>query len=374
MSRKRAVRRKSNCRLWLRRCRPTLDSADYVKLTIRTLFHSPMSDQSYRCFLVEKPAAGNVRRGVTERPLTDLPPGEVLVRVEFSSLNYKDALAAQGHPGVVRKLPHVPGIDAAGTVAESSDGRFKPGDPVVITGYELGAGQWGGWAEYVRVPAGWVVPLPAGLSLKETMVLGTAGFTAAQCVHAIVLNGVQPDDGEILVTGATGGVGCLAVKLLARLGYSPVAVSGKAQMKPRLYEWGAARVLSREEAINTSDKALLSAFWAGAVDTVGGQTLATLVRETKPFGVVAARGLVGGTDLKLTVHPFILRGVMLAGIGSPLLPQDRRLEIWRKLSNEWRLSGLDELTTSIGLADVGSYVERMLKGEVVGRTVVQVNV
>jgi len=257
---------------------------------------------------------------------------------------------------------------------ESADARFQPGESVVITGYELGAGQWGGWAEYVRVPADWIVPLPNGLSLKETMILGTAGFTAAQCVHAIVLNGVTPDAGEILVTGATGGVGCLAVKLLAKLGYSVVAVTGKSQLKPRLYEWGAARVLSREEAVSTSDKSLLSAFWAGAVDTVGGQMLTTIVRETKPYGVVAACGLVGGTDLKLTVHPFILRGVTLAGIGSALLPYDRRLEIWRKLSREWRLDGLDALTTTIGLNDVEQYVARILKGEIVGRTVVQMNV
>src|SRR5437868_499272 len=330
-----------------------------------------MTDTTVRCFLVEKDTAGQIHRGMAERPISDLPPGEVLVRVEFSSLNYKDALAAQGHPGVVRKLPHVPGIDAAGTVAESADGRFKPGDPVIITGYELGAGQWGGWADYVRVPADWIVPLPHGLSLKETMVLGTAGFTAAQCVQAIVLNGVTPDAGEILVTGATGGVGCLAVKLLAKLGYSAVAVTGKSQLKPRLYEWGASRVLAREEAVNHTDRPLLTAFWAGAVDTVGGQTLATIVRETKPYGVVAACGLVGGTDLKLTVHPFILRGVTLAGIGSALLPHDRRLEIWRKLSQDWRLEGLDELTTTIGLADVEQYIQRILNGEIVGRTVVQ---
>jgi putative YhdH/YhfP family quinone oxidoreductase len=333
-----------------------------------------MSNQSLRCFLVEKDTGGKARRGVTERLLTDLPPGEVLVRVQYSSLNYKDALASQGHPGVVRKLPHVPGIDAAGTIAESADARFKAGDPVVITGYELGAGQWGGWAEYVRVPADWIVPLPAGLSLKETMVLGTAGFTAAQCVQAIVLNGVAPGDGEILVTGATGGVGCLAVKLLAKLGYASVAVSGKANMTSRLYEWGAGRVLKREEAVNNTDRPLLSAFWAGAVDTVGGQTLTTIVRETKPYGVVAACGLVGGTDLKLTVHPFILRGVTLAGIGSALLPHDRRLEIWRKLSGEWRLDGLEALTTTIGLNDVEQYIERILNGEIVGRTLVQVHV
>jgi acrylyl-CoA reductase (NADPH) len=331
-----------------------------------------MSETTFSCFLVEKDAAGNLKRGIVQRPIADLPPGEVLVRVAFSSLNYKDALAAQAHPGVVRKLPHVPGIDAAGTVVESNDTRFKPGQDVVITGYELGAGQWGGWAEFVRVPADWIVPLPRGMSLKETMVLGTAGFTAAQGVSAIVLNGVTPDAGEILVTGATGGVGCLAVKLLAKLGYPVVAVTGKKQLVPRLYEWGAGRVLSREEAVSNSDKPLLSAFWAGAVDTVGGATLATIVRETKPYGVVAACGLVGGTDLDLTVHPFILRGVTLAGIGSSLLPYDRRLEIWRKLGQEWKLEGLEELTTTIGLGQLDESIQRILKGEIVGRTVVEI--
>jgi putative YhdH/YhfP family quinone oxidoreductase len=330
-----------------------------------------MRDSTFECLLVEKDADGKIRRQVTRRDSSELPPGECLIQVAYSSLNYKDALAAQGHPGVVRQLPHVPGIDAAGTIVESNSDRFRPGDPVLVTGYELGAGQWGGWAELIRVPADWVVPLPEGLSLKEAMILGTAGFTAAQCVHAIVLNGVVPDDGEILVTGSTGGVGCLAVKLLAKLGYPVVAVTGKEALKARLYEWGAGRVLSREEARSSSPKALLTAFWAGAVDTVGGETLATIVREIKPYGVVAACGLVGGMDLKLTVHPFILRGVTLAGIGSALLPYDRRLEIWRKLSHEWRLEGLEELVTTIRLGDLETYVERILRGEISGRTVVE---
>jgi len=331
-----------------------------------------MTADSFRCFLVEKDAAGKVRRGLSQRTKADLPPGDVLVQVALSSLNYKDALAAEAHPGVVRKLPHVPGVDAAGSVAESADARFKAGDPVIITGYELGSGQWGGWSEYVRVPADWVVPLPARLSLQETMILGTAGFTAAQCVAAIQLNGVTPASGEIVVTGSTGGVGCIAVKLLARLGYSVVAVTGKPQLESRLKAWGATRIIGRGDVLNTTDRALLSARWAGAVDTVGGQTLATLVRETKPNGVVSACGLVGGADLALTVHPFILRGVLLAGIGSALLPYDRRLEIWRKLGHEWRLSGLDELTTTIGLAEVEGYVQRILKGELVGRTLVEI--
>ena len=332
-----------------------------------------MNSTDFNCFLVENDATGTVRRGVARRNTTDLPPGDVLVRLAYSSLNYKDALAANAHPGVVRKLPHVPGIDAAGTVVESKDDLYQVGAEVVITGNELGAGQWGGWSEFIRVPDDWMVPLPDGLSLKETMILGTAGFTAAQCVDAIVLNGVTPGAGEIVVTGATGGVGCLAVKLLSKLGYTVVAVTGKPHLEPRLRAWGAARIIGRSEVVNASDKPLLAARWAGAVDTVGGNTLATIIRETKPYGVVSACGLVGGTELDLTVHPFILRGVTLAGIGSAMLPHDRRLEIWRKLSHEWRLEGLEELATTIGLADVEQYVQRILKGEIVGRTLVKIS-
>jgi acrylyl-CoA reductase (NADPH) len=331
-----------------------------------------MNAKEISCFLVEKDADGTVHRSVARRPIVDLPPGNVLIRVDFSSLNYKDALACEAHAGVVRKLPHVPGIDAVGQVVESSDPRFRPNDAVIVTGNDLGSGQWGGWAEYIRVPASWVVPLPDGISLKETMILGTAGFTAAQCVHAIVHNSVAPEAGEIVVTGATGGVGCLAIKLLAKLGYTVVAVTGKPQLESRLKSWGAARIIRREEVLKPTDRALLSARWAGAIDTVGGDTLTTIIRETKPYGVVSACGLVGGDKLNLTVHPFILRGVMLAGISSALLPYDQRVEIWRKLSHEWRLEGLDELATTVNLTDVEPYVQQILKGQIVGRTVVAI--
>jgi len=331
-----------------------------------------MNHDKFTCLLVEKDTSGAIQRQITTRPTTDLPPGDVLVRVEYSSLNYKDALAAQAHPGVVRKLPHIPGIDAAGTVVESTAAQFKPGDRVVITGNELGAGQWGGWAQFVRVPADWIVPLPDGLSLKESMILGTAGFTAAQCVHAIVLNGVTPNAGEIVVTGSTGGVGCLAVKLLAKLGYTVVVVTGKPQLEDRLKSWGASRVISRADVVNTTDKPMLSTRWAGAVDTVGGDTLTTIIRETKPYGVVAACGLVGGINLPLTVHPFILRGVTLAGIGSALLPLDRRQEIWRHLSTDWRLDNLEELATTVPLTNIESSIQQILQGQIIGRTVVSV--
>jgi putative YhdH/YhfP family quinone oxidoreductase len=329
-----------------------------------------MEPGSLRCFLVQRDSQGNLQRGITHRNLEDLPPGDVLIRVAWSSLNYKDALACQAHPGIVRKLPHVPGIDAAGTVVESRDARWKPGQEVIVTGYELGAGQWGGWAEYVRVPADWVVPLPEGLSLREAMILGTAGFTAAQCADALLRNGLCPSHGPIVVTGATGGVGSLAVKLLARLGFTVSAVTGKAHQAPRLVRWGATQVLDRSAVLDTSDKPLLSARWAGGVDTVGGPTLATLVRQTKPYGVVAACGLVGGTDLHLTVHPFILRGVILAGIGSAMLPYERRLEIWRKLSGTWRIPDLEEVATVVTLDKLEGAVEQILRGEIVGRVLV----
>ena len=330
-----------------------------------------MADKSFRCFLVEKDATGQIRRGVASRQAGELPAGDVLVEVRHSSLNYKDALAAEGHPGVVRKLPHIPGIDAAGLVVESTDPRFKPGDEVIVTGYELGAGQWGGWAECIRVPAEWVVPLPKGLSLKESMILGTAGFTAAQCVQAIQLHGIEPDAGEVVVTGATGGVGSLAVKLLASLGYRVAAVTGKHEQAATLTAWGASRVIGREDVSSSSPKPLLSSRWAAAVDTVGGNTLTTIIRETQNYGVVAACGLVGGIDLALTVHPFILRGVTLAGIGSAMLPYDRRLEIWRKLAGPWKINNLEELATTIGPTEIESAVERILKGQIVGRTVIQ---
>jgi acrylyl-CoA reductase (NADPH) len=325
----------------------------------------------FQCFLVEKDAAGKLHRSLTRRPLTDLPAGEVLIRVCYSSLNYKDALAAEAHPGVVRKLPHVPGIDATGVVEESSSPQVRVGDEVIVTSYDLGAVQWGGWGEYIRVPSQWIVPRPSGLSLREAMILGTAGFTAAQCVQAIQLNGVVPSSGEIVVTGATGGVGCLAVMLLKQLGYSVVAVTGKQDLEPRLKTWGASRVIGRADVVDSSPKLLLSSKWAGAVDTVGGNTLATILKSIKEYGVVSACGLVGGTDLPLTVHPFILRGVILAGISSQNLPANRRNDIWRKLATDWKPTQLEDVVTEIGLEQAEEYVQKILKGEVVGRTIIR---
>ncbi len=325
----------------------------------------------YLHYIVERDEQGNLRRGIKVCPTQRRTPGQVTIHVLYSSLNYKDALAAEGHPGVVKKLPHVPGIDAAGVVLASDYPRFKPDDEVIVTSYGLGAEQWGGWSENIEVPPEWIVPKPAGLTLREAMILGTAGFTAAQCVQALLTNGLAPDAGEIVVTGATGGVGCLAVMILAQLGFLVVAVTGKPELEARLKSWGAARVIGRQDVISDSAKPLLAGKWAGSIDTVGGQTLATILRETKNYGVVAACGLVGGTDLPLTVHPFILRGVILAGISSQSLPADRRQEIWNKLAGPWKPRQLEDVATTIGLDDLEDAVQRILKGQIVGRTVVK---
>ncbi|HEX4071030.1 MAG TPA: acryloyl-CoA reductase, partial [Planctomycetaceae bacterium] len=322
--------------------------------------------------VVSKGENDQVTAGMTRREVADLPDGEVLIRVQFSSLNYKDALAATGRPGVARKFPHIPGIDAAGEVAETAVPQFQPGQKVLVTGYDLGAGRWGGWGEYVRVPAEWVIPLPEGLSLVDSMRLGTAGFTAALSVDAIKRHEIAPGSGEIVVTGATGGVGCLAVRILAKLGYAVVAVTGKASRHAWLKELGAKRVIGRADVDVKGGNPLLKAVWAGAVDTVGGNTLATILRTTEIGGCVTACGLVGGIDLQTTVFPFILRGVTLSGIDTGWTRREKRLETWRRLASEWKPEGLAALSQTVELPQVDAPVKRILAGEIVGRTVVHV--
>jgi acrylyl-CoA reductase (NADPH) len=327
--------------------------------------------ETFSCYLVRKAGKGQIEAGVERRPLVELPAGEVLVRVEYSSLNYKDALASTGHPGVVRQFPHVPGIDAAGTIAASDSHRFPIGQKVIVTSYELGSGRWGGWAEYIRVPADWVVPLPQALSAEEAMIYGTAGFTAAQCVLALQEHDVTPDKGDIVVTGATGGVGLFAVGFLARLGYAVTAATGKAGRRDWLISLGAKNVIGRSEVEDRSDKPLLSARWAGAVDTVGGHTLGTLLRSTDRAGCVAACGLVGGTDLPISVYPFLLRGITLAGIDSGYCPMPRRLKIWNHLATDWKPADLASLSNQVGLNDLQPEIDKMLKGQHAGRTIVE---
>lgn len=331
-----------------------------------------MNSESFDCYLVRKLGKDKIEASVEKKTPVDLPDGEVLIRVSYSSLNYKDALAATGNPGVAKTFPHVPGIDAAGTVAESRSPDFSPGQQVLVTGYELGAGQWGGWSQLARVPAEWVVPLPDGLTLKEAMILGTAGFTAGMSVEALGRHDIAPDRGEVVVTGATGGVGTLAVKILAKLGYTVVAVSGKAEKHGWLKEQGAARVIGRDEVDDASTRPLLKAQWAGAVDTVGGNMLATILRSTNLGGCVTACGLVGGIDLPLTVFPFILRGVTLSGIDSAWYPRERRIALWNKLAGGWKPDGLEAIAHSIDFSQLDGHVQQILEGKMIGRTIVEV--
>lgn len=324
-----------------------------------------------KAFLVTQTDTNKYDTTLVEKDLNELPAGNVLIRVHYSSLNYKDALSASGNPGVTKKFPHVPGIDAAGTVVSSEVSQFQVNDRVIVTGFDLGMNTWGGFAEYIRVPAEWVVPLPEKLSLRESMIFGTAGLTAALCINALRQNNITPSDGEILVTGATGGVGSIAISLLAKLGYSVVAVTGKQAQHSYLKSLGAASVLSREELADNSSKPLLKERWAGVVDTVGGKTLATAIKTTKYSGCITACGLVGGTELMTTVYPFILRGVRLIGIDSVQCPLSTRSILWEKLAGEWKPSNLEEMVTTVNFEQLPDKIDAILKGENVGRVLVR---
>jgi acrylyl-CoA reductase (NADPH) len=302
-----------------------------------------------------------------------LPEGEVIVDVTHSSINYKDALVLAGSPGLVRTYPHVPGIDLAGTVASSEDPAFASGDEVLVTGCWLGERHWGGMATRARVPASWLVARPAGLDARRAMALGTAGFTAQLCVDALVHGGVTPGSGPVLVTGATGGVGSIAVLLLGRAGFEVDAATGSAGddgVDALLTGLGAARTVPREEVSGAAGRALAAARWAGVVDVAGGTTLAGALAQTRPHGVVAACGLAEDTALSTTVMPFIIRGVTLSGIDSVLHPMSSRPAVWERLHRAVDADALEGLTTTVGLEDVPARAAELLERGVRGRTVV----
>lgn len=329
-----------------------------------------MNVSTFRALVVSKTDEKTFTREITERSISDLPEGEVLIRVHFSSLNYKDGLSCIGNPGVTRNYPHTPGIDASGKVTESSNSQFKTGDSVIVTSYDLGMNTSGGFGEYIRVPADWVVPLPEGLSFKDAMVYGTAGFTAALSVHALQKHGVSPKQGEIVVTGSTGGVGSISVALLSHLGYNVVAATGKTNETEYLSGLGAKEIIHRDEVKDDSKKPLLRERWAGAIDTVGGTTLATLLKATKRGGAIASTGLVDSADLPTSVFPFILRGVSLLGIESGFTPTKLRREIWNKLAGDWELSQLDQLKIDCNLEGLDPEIDKILAGGQRGRVVV----
>jgi acrylyl-CoA reductase (NADPH) len=295
------------------------------------------------------------------------------VRVSYSSLNYKDALSATGNRGVTRKYPHTPGIDAAGTVVDSRSNTFHTGDSVIVTSYDLGMNTSGGFGQYIRVPAEWVVQLPQDLTLKESMIYGTAGFTAGMSIFSLT-HSVKPGDGEILVTGATGGVGSISTAILSKLGYDVVAVSGKADAADFLKGLGAKRIVTREEVNDESQRPLLKACWAGAVDTVGGNILATAIRSTHPGGAVTTCGMVASPDLPLTVFPFILRGVKLLGINSQSCPMQHRQEVWNRLATNWKIDQLEAISQEVSLETLNPLIDTILKGGIKGRTVVNLDI
>lgn len=328
--------------------------------------------ETYKAYLVTKNDENRASASIVERGLNELPSGEVVIKVAYSSLNYKDALSATGNPGVTRNYPHVPGIDAAGIVVASESGQLKVNDKVLVTGYDLGANSDGGYAEYIRVPADWVVPLPEKLTLKESMIYGTAGFTAAICVAQLQRNGIRPEQGEVVVSGASGGVGCMAVAILAKEGFQVVASTGKANAHDFLKKLGAIRVIGREELNDQSGRPMLKSVWAGAVDTVGGNTLTTIVKSTMVQGSVAACGVVAGPKLDLTVFPFILRGVNLLGADSALWQMEPRRKLWDKLATDWKIDNLESISQTIGLEELDEYVAKILKGHIRGRTVVEI--
>ncbi len=329
------------------------------------------TDKSFRAVVAEEQPNGEYLALIKERQISELPKNEVLVRVKYSGLNYKDALSASGNKGITKKFPHTPGIDAAGVVEHSLSPLFRPGDEVLVTGYDLGMNTSGGFAEYIRVPASWVVKLPAELSAEEAMILGTSGFTAASAIYEFIHHGVEPGSGEILITGATGAVGSIAVAMLSKAGYDVVAASGKPQATDWLMQLGAKRVVTREEVDDQTGKPMLSGKWIAVLDTVGGNTLSTAIRSTKERGIVTNCGMIVSNKLDVSVFPFILRAVRLVGIASADTPMGRRMEIWNLITQRLKPADLRSLAKVVSLDEVPNELMRMLKGQQQGKVVVR---
>lgn len=331
-----------------------------------------MTNKSFKAFLVTEEPDGKFVQSISARSFDELPDHDVLINVKYSSLNYKDALSATGHKGVTKIYPHTPGIDASGVVAASRDTRFKPGDEVIVTGYDLGMNTPGGFAEYISVPADWVLPLPKGLSLEEAMILGTAGFTAAYALLKLIENGQKPENGPVLVTGASGGVGSLAVALLAKAGFEIIASTGKPEAADYLKKLGATQIIGREEVNDTSGKPLIRPKWAGAIDTVGGNVLNTVLKACNKHGNVAAMGNVLSVELHTTIFPFILNGINLLGVDSATCPMPTRILLWQKLAGNWKPDNLNLIAKPVKLRELQKYVKAILMGKVRGRILVNV--
>lgn len=323
--------------------------------------------ETFKAIRAEENSSGSIRPVLKEVSLDSLPAHEVLIRVEYSSLNYKDALSATGNRGVTRNYPHTPGIDACGTVIYSADQSFKKGDQVLVCGYDLGMNTPGGFGQYIQVPADWVMPLPEGLSMSESMMLGTAGFTAALALHKMEMNGQKPGNGPVLVTGAGGGLGSLAINILSRSGYQVIAATGKTSAHEYFKSIGAAQVIDREQVTDKSGKLLLRQRWAGVIDTVGGNILSTAIRACQPHGNVAVCGNASSFELAVNVYPFILNGVNLLGIDSATCPMELRKQVWKKLADDWRPEALKMISREISLEALPEHIHLLLEGKIRGR-------
>lgn len=323
---------------------------------------------SYKALVIDE-INGEFVKSVKTLQINDLPKGDVLIRVHYSSINYKDALSATGNKGVTKVYPHTPGIDAAGEVVSSMFADFQIGDKVIVTGNDLGMNTSGGFGQYIQVPAEWVIKLPEGLSLKEAMILGTAGFTAG--ISVLRLNElVKPNEGKIIVSGATGGVGSVALSLLAKIGYQTVAITGKETEFEYLMSLGASEIILRKDFQEVDKRPMLSAKYAGGIDTVGGSILENILKTLNPLGAVTTCGSVASTQLNLTVFPFILRGITLIGISAQNYPLELREKLWLKLANDWKPTNLLDLYTEVKLEDTPTILTQILQGKLKGRTIV----
>ncbi len=328
--------------------------------------------EQYQALVVRENADGSFSRKVETVPLSFLPENDVLIRIRAAALNYKDALSGHGHKGITRNYPHTPGVDAAGEVVHDASGIFAPGTPVICTSYDLGMNTPGGFAQYIRVPTGWVIPMPEQLDFSRAMVLGTAAYTAGLALHKMEACGQHPELGPIAVTGATGGVGSMAVALLAHAGYEVLAITGSADKADYLKSLGASQVLPREEADDQSNRPLLRSKWAGAIDNVGGNTLSTLLKACGRNGSVASIGLVADAAFQSTVYPFILNGVNLLGVDSAETPRLVREEIWRRLANEWAFPIPEEAITRTQLEAIPNHMAAMMRGATTGRIIAEI--
>lgn len=327
---------------------------------------------TYKAFYIQQAADGSFKRSIVQRDINDLPPNELLIKVQYSSLNFKDAMAAHGNKGVTREFPHQGGIDAAGVVEQSTHTDFKPGDKVLVTGYDLGMNTAGGLAQYIGVPAAWVLPCPRGLNAKRSMLFGTAGLTAQLCINKLQQMGVTPAKGPVLVTGATGGVGSIAVALLASAGYEVIASTGKPDQADMLTAIGASAVIDRAEFGEFNQRPLLKERFAAAVDVVGGDTLANVIKSLKAGGSVACCGLVQAASFEASVLPFILRGVNLLGVDSVEIPLAEKQAAWKQLARSAKLPAIELLNQDISLKQVPAALEKLFTGGTVGHTRVKI--